>query len=542
MATEPNQEKKPLILIVDDDENAREILEQFLEGNGYRTALAEDGRQAVLEWETLAPDLILMDANMPVMNGIEACAEIHGSDSGVRTPILMVTAVEKSESVERAFKAGAEEYITKPIHWSVLKHRIKKILERQVMDEALRNANEEMEIQVLERTRELVNVNEALHVSENKFRSLVDASPDTIMILDEPGGIRFANHPPPGLTTENLKHSCLIDLLPIQSQPRFQLARQKVFGQDRTDSCQIEGPAATWWQIRITPLEKGKNGKPHSAMVIVTDRTEQHDTQSQAMRNARLATVGALAASVAHEVNNPNNAILLQTSWLAKAWLGFQEYLEEPKEQYKTTIIGGRSFPEAIERFSEFIPGIIKNSKRIGTIVGNLKRMSKPDDGKLQENIHIREVLDSVMSILANQVNKYCESCHIEAERSLPQIRGNLQQLEQVFINLILNALQALPDKTRKVYIYAWLDKETQKIAVNIEDEGLGIPKENLEKIMLPFFTTKLHHGGTGLGLAICQSILTKHNGCMEIESVPDSGTVVRVNLPVTRHQTRETS
>ena len=105
-----------------------------------------------------------------------------------------------------------------------------------------------------------------------------------------------------------------------------------------------------------------------------------------------------------------------------------------------------------------------------------------------------------------------------------------------------MDALQALPDKTRKVRIYAWYDNEMQKIAVNIEDEGVGIPKENLEQIMQPFFTTKLSQGGTGLGLAICQSILIKHNGCMEIDSKPNKGTIVRVNLPIAPNPTGDMS
>ncbi len=394
----------------------------------------------------------------------------------------------------------------------------------------------------MERTRELIKVNDALYNSEEKFRSLVDASPDAILILDEAGRIWFANHPPPGLRSDQLPNRRLIDLLPVHSQPRFKLALQKVFGQDLTDFCQVAGPDATWWQIRMTPLEESEDGKPHSAMVIIADRTEQHNAQAHAMQNARLATVGTLAASVAHEVNNPNNAILLQASWLAKSWPGFKECLDEQADMFESAVIGGRAFPEAIGRFEEFINGIIKNSKRIGNIVNNLKRMSRPDDGKLQENVRIDAILESVMSILANQVNKYCESCKVDAAPGLPQICGNLQQLEQVFINLILNALQSLPDKSRRVRVEARHDPDTQKIVVSIADQGVGIPEENMEKILQPFFTTKLKQGGTGLGLAISQSIIAKHDGSMEIESSPDTGTVVRVSLPVAPQLQQEKS
>lgn len=513
----------------------RSMLRLFLEDNGYDVAEAEQGEMALQLLSVIHPAIILMDAKMPVMDGFATCAEIQKRFSERKIPVVMLTALESAESVDQAFAVGAEEYITKPIHWPILRQRIRKILEHRSMAETLRKSHEEVEIRRQRRTMALLQVNEARHIREERFRSLVEASPNTILILDEKGEICFINHAPPGAVTDDeWLGTVMVHKLPPSSRHRFQVALDKLFKQKRPDAFQLEGPSVTWWKIEMTPLTNRKERYSPLAMVMVVDRTEQHNTQIQAMRNARLATVGTLAASVAHEINNPNNAILLQASWLAKVWPELQAIIEGHEVPCVDVILGGRSFQKAIERVSECIPSIVENSRRIGRIVSNLKQISKPDDGTLQENIQIHKVLASVLSILANQVNTYCASCHVEAEQNLPQVRGNRQQLEQVFINLILNALQALPDRKRKVRIDAWYDEEMQKVAVNIQDEGIGIPEENLEKILLPFFTTKLAQGGTGLGLAICQSILSKHEGCMEIDSVAGRGTTVRVNLPIT--------
>lgn len=531
---------KPLILVVDSDADARHALGQFLEESGYEAAMAEGGKRAVHLLSRIRPAIILMDADMPVMNGFEACAEIQSRFTERKLPIIMMTALGNAESVNQAFAAGAEEYVTKPIHRVALRQRIMKTLERQAIEKALRDSNDEMEVRAKKRALELVQVNEALHVSEEKLRGLVEAAPDAILILDETGEVSFINHAPPGHHDNDLKGNRLLDVLPKPSKPRFKRAMNRVFTQERGESFQIEGPSATWWQIRTVPLVKRKGDSHRSAMVIVTDQTKQYNTQTQAMQNARLATVGALAASVAHEVNNPNNAILLQASWLAKAWRGLQIYMQENEAQSINVTIEGKPLPEAMESGSAFLADITNNSRRIGTIVGNLKRMSRPDDGAFQDHVRIEKILDSALSILANQILKYCESCTVDIEPDLPHIRGNLQQLEQVFINLILNALQALPDRKRKVGVRARHDVERRKIAVIVEDEGVGIPEENIEKILLPFFTTKLAQGGTGLGLAICQSILSKHHSGLEFDSAPGRGTTVRLNFPISRRPSGE--
>ncbi|MBF0382539.1 MAG: response regulator [Magnetococcales bacterium] len=529
---------KSLILVVDSDTDSCQAIGQFLESSGYEVVNAESDEMAFRVLSNVSPAVIILDANIPEAGGFETCSKIQNWFTDNDIPVIMMIPLESAESVDQTFSSGAQDYITKPVNWRALEHRLKMILERKAMANTLHNKHEEMEVHTQDRRREQVRATEDLFFSEEKFRILVESAPDTILVMDEKGKILFINHSLPGQDDNNMMGTCVLDILPEQSKSRFELAVNRLFTQEKSDSFLIVGPSSTWWKVRAIPLQKRSNAPLQSAMIIVADKTEKHNIQTKAMQNARLATIGTLAASIAHEVNNPNNAILLQASWLVKVWQKMQMHTDE--EQYANVAIEGYSYQEVKKRGSEFLANIVSNSRRIGTIVSDLKRMSRPNNSVLQDDVQIKQVLDSTLSILSNQIHRYCKNIAVDVEEGLPNIIGNLQQLEQVFINLLLNALQALPDRERKVMVRAWYEKDTENVVVSVEDDGVGIPEEHLEKIAQPFFTTKLDKGGTGLGLSICQSILSKHNSHMYINSAPQRGTTVRVNLPIVKGHSGE--
>ncbi|MBF0145568.1 MAG: response regulator [Magnetococcales bacterium] len=527
-----------MILIVDTDDETRRGLARFLENSGYGVAVAEGGVTAMIQLSVIHPDIIIIDSERPDMDGFEVSATIGRKFPERMHSIIMMVPQGCTVSVDRMFASGAEEYVTKPVHLIALGRLIKRKLEYQAMVLAMRlhQPNKEPLPATWNGSRELDRINMALNESEDKFKCLVDSSPDTIVILDQVGFVHFINHPPPG-QSENLMEKRLLDILPEQSKPRFLRAMHGTFTRLQTESFQIGGPDGTWWHVRTAPMKQHENISLPWAMVIVSDRTQQHNTETKAMRNARLATIGALVANVAHEVNNPNNAILLQASWLKKTWQNILVQVSENEKIYDPIMLDGETLREILEKSSGFLADIVGNSRRIGSIVRDMKRVTRPDDGILRNDVCIKKVLDSALSILANPIHKHTQSCFAEADPNLPRVIGNPHQLEQVFINLILNALQSLPDRTRKVRIRAWFDETIRKIAVVVEDEGEGITEENLEKICFPFFTTKLAKGGTGLGLAICRSILTRHKSSMDINSESGRGTSIRINLTISPNQ-----
>jgi len=121
----------------------------------------------------------------------------------------------------------------------------------------------------------------------------------------------------------------------------------------------------------------------------------------------------------------------------------------------------------------------------------------------------------------------------VEYGKNIPAIIGNNQQIEQVIVNLITNSCQALNNKENKIHIYTQYDKGSDKITLEVKDEGIGIPEQNLKFIFDPFFTSKRDSGGTGLGLSIAYKIIKNHGGQLVVESSPEEGTNVKVDLPV---------
>ena len=134
--------------------------------------------------------------------------------------------------------------------------------------------------------------------------------------------------------------------------------------------------------------------------------------------------------------------------------------------------------------------------------------------------------------MLDNEINKRTKNFHVEYGNELPEIRGSSQELEQVVINLLINALEALPSTDSGILVTTSYDPSAGEIVVEIRDEGTGIPENMLDKIMEPFFTTKQETGGTGLGLPISASIVRDHKGSLQFQSERGKGTRTFIRLP----------
>ncbi len=153
----------------------------------------------------------------------------------------------------------------------------------------------------------------------------------------------------------------------------------------------------------------------------------------------------------------------------------------------------------------------------------------------MTETVDIQQVLQAAVMILHNQIQKFTDVCTLEVPDGLPYVAGNSQQLEQVFINVLLNALQALPERTRGVHISAGFDADSGMLWITVRDEGRGISERDLGRLTEPFFTTRTDAGGTGLGLSISRSIIERHGGSLSFESVSGVGTTVTIRVPATQ-------
>ena len=155
----------------------------------------------------------------------------------------------------------------------------------------------------------------------------------------------------------------------------------------------------------------------------------------------------------------------------------------------------------------------------------------------MDELADIGKILQAVVTLLDARIRKHTDAFSLELPAALPAVRGNVQQLEQVFINVIVNALEALPERSRSVRVSAGSDQAGNRVIVQVEDQGRGIDEDVMVRIGDPFFTTKAESGGTGLGLSISSSIVERHGGVLRFEPNSDLGTTVSIDLPVSKEE-----
>lgn len=245
-----------------------------------------------------------------------------------------------------------------------------------------------------------------------------------------------------------------------------------------------------------------------------------------------MISLGVLVSGVAHEINNPNNWTLMNTPLLSETWKDILPILDVYHEQNGDFNIGGLPYPEMRKAVPRLMDGILEGSKRIMRIVEELKNYSRQEPDKNRTPLDVNNALKSAVSLVSKQIEKSTDAFSVSYGENIPPIHGNSQKLEQVVINLLLNACQSLPDRRRGISLRSFFDEPSNKVVISVRDEGLGIPENVISRIMDPFFTTKRHMGGTGLGLSVSSKIVQDHGGQLTVISKPGKGSTFTLQLP----------
>ena len=280
-------------------------------------------------------------------------------------------------------------------------------------------------------------------------------------------------------------------------------------------------------------------GEPAAIITLCEDITEKVRLQEEAkfiqtklIQANKMTALGTLVSGVAHEINNPNNFILFNTQLLSGAWEDLVRQISESQGEEIDFTVGGLPFSEMREVMPKLLSGIGEGSRRIKNIVDGLKSFARQDTSLLDGSVDINKVITASAAIMGNQIARHTDRFALDFAEDLPAVKGSAQQLEQVVINLIMNAVHALPDRSGGVRISTAFDEASSCVIIRVRDEGTGMTPEVMERIMEPFFTTRLQEGGTGLGLSISYSIIKDHRGSLKFDSVPGHGTTVTVTLP----------
>ena len=252
-------------------------------------------------------------------------------------------------------------------------------------------------------------------------------------------------------------------------------------------------------------------------IVMVRDITEEEQRRNEALRAGQLAAIGELAAGVAHEINNPVNGIINYT----------QVLLDEAEDR------GDETFRDILKR-------VIREGERVAAIVSNLLAFARQRD-EVVGDVNLKVVIDDCVSLLLYQLDKDVIKLDVDIPDDLPCLKGNPQQLHQVFLNLLSNARYALnqrypgrdPNKRMEIRCLLITVDDRPFIRTTFTDYGVGIPQDVIDRIFDSLFTTKPPGEGTGLGLSISKGLVRDHAGQLTLDSVPGEYTVATVDLPV---------
>ena len=273
-------------------------------------------------------------------------------------------------------------------------------------------------------------------------------------------------------------------------------------------------------------------------LLDVTERKQAEEESKyqleQLMQADKMIALGTLVSGVAHEINNPNNFVILNIPLIEKVWFNVLPILDEYYEKNGDFNVSEKIMYSKIKDSMPLLfGGINEGALRIKNIVEDLKSFSRKDTKGYNQCVNLNEVLQTSVNLTANLVSKSTDKFRAKYSKKDPLVKGNKQKLEQVIINLIENSCQALNDRTNAINVE--IKHFYDKISIIVLDEGVGIEKELLRKITDPFFTTKRNNGGTGLGLSIASKIILQHNGMLEFESTPHNGTKATITLPAWR-------
>jgi signal transduction histidine kinase len=543
------QAHRPLVLVADDEKNAVLLLTRILERDGFEVESAQDGESALYKARTLQPDLILMDVQMPRLNGFEVTARLREDPFTARIPVIFVTAAARDPSdVAHGFQLGADDYIRKPYDYHELLARANSKMRARQLEDRLQRRSEELEALVrigsefnlrlgLDELTELI-----LLIARDEFQAdyaelfLFDEGQQPILYRDLRNGLRTREEAESVLNSEDTIASRVFhtqEPILIRGTDETQLRSERLcslslhsamaaplkhhmrlvgiltvgheqpeqFGESQLRMLRSVGEQAAL-AVRNAQLHAALQSYAQNLESMVETRTQElRAAQAQLIQTEKLAALGRVAAGIAHEVNNPLQPVL--------------NCLEAAIEDVQ----GAQPVDLESLRIAE------SEVQRIKTIVSRLLDFSRPSaEEHFPVNLHdlVREVL-----ILTK---RQLEGRRIRVETRLQPVQpvaGSPTQLKQVFLNLVLNAMESMPDGG-SIVIETYPDE--QEMALSIQDSGVGMDEQTIAQIFEPFYSTK--GDGTGLGLSVSYGIIQGHGGRIDVESEPGQGSRFTIWLP----------
>lgn len=259
---------------------------------------------------------------------------------------------------------------------------------------------------------------------------------------------------------------------------------------------------------------------------------EKRKTMAKLIQTNRMTSLGLLVSSMAHNINTPNGAMKLAGENLSRCWKDAVPALEGVAKEEGDFVVGGLPFSIAKEEFHRAAESVVLNANRIDSVINDLRCYSVGASWEFNSNVSVNKAVEGGLSIIRAHGKHAAIPISPQLDHSVPDVNGNLYQLEQVVVNLLQNALMAMRPDGGRVTVCTRYDQESKEVQIVVKDEGEGISKEALRSLDEPFISTRIDRGGSGLGLYISNFLVKEHRGRISIETGEGVGTVVTVHLP----------
>lgn len=499
------------ILLVDDNPINLQILYKTLQGSGYRLLIAKNGQSALEIARRARPSLMLLDVMMPDMDGFEVCAQLKADNSTAAIAVIFLSALGDSQAKVRGFAVGGVDYIAKPFQSDEVVARVRTHIKIQRLEQQLARRNSELEAenqQILDAIEEgIIGVDDEARVSfinpaatRITGWSAADVIGESLQTLPIFQGIN-TNHEPVllnrALQAGQVVHS---DMELIRTR------EGQLLPVELTLSARKEGGAVLVLRDISTWLE-------HEEM-LRRAREEMESQRQHLAHMERLSSSGEMAAGIAHEVNQPLTALV--------------NYAQVGRRLLERACVEGENVDH--DKLTDLLDKINTQAVRASEVIKRLRGyIKKPDAGRTR--IDLNALLQEVVTLAEVDSRINDVPIHLEFEGGLPKIEVEVVQIQQVALNLLRNAMEAMqnaPGKQHGVVVRTAF--ENGYVSFSVIDRGHGISEEVQQQLFRPFFTTKSN--GMGVGLSICQSIVQTHAGEIGCRQNVEGGTTFYCRLP----------
>jgi two-component system NtrC family sensor kinase len=508
------------IVIIDDEEDIRDILSLALKGAGHHVSMAANGESGLRLCQEKSPQIVITDIRMPGMDGLQVLEALKEKSPEIE--VIVATAFGEIDVAIRALQLDASDFITKPINTRALHMALKRAQERFSDRRQLAEYTALLEKEKAETHQELIR-------TFAFQKNLIESSMDGILACNERGEVATFNKSVQellGYTKDEVLHRMSFSqfLAPDEEKAlKAALEEEKFGGINRLNlyETSLLDRSGQKIPVQVSGVKLFDQERPEGFVFFFRDlrqlRKLEHEVANQAriLHQDKMMSLGRLAASVVHEINNPLAGILNYLRLMARI------------------VNRGPLNEEQRKKFMDYLELVVTETSRCSQIVSNLLTFSRKSPIAF-EKISVPDLMEKSALLSHHRLELQNIELKIDIQTPIPPIEGDFNQLQQCVINLIFNAIDAMPEGGTLTLSGHYVPAEGT-VEVQVRDTGCGIAEKDLPYIFEPFFTTKDEGYGVGLGLSTVYGILERHQGTIKVESREGEGSLFTLQFPV-RH------